>query len=57
MDNEFTGDALHRLVLDIEIAVGKNAAGCTPLGRAVTDLAEAAWAKEQAAVRNFINAE
>lgn len=46
-DKEFEGDALHRLVLDIEMAVGRNKAGATPLGHAVTMLCEDAWAREQ----------
>jgi ribosome modulation factor len=40
---EFTGERLLRLVLDIEAAVGRNEAGCTPLGMAVIKLAEAAF--------------
>ena len=39
-DKEFTGQALLRLVLDLEAAVGANHAGMTPLGAAVMRLAE-----------------
>ena len=42
-DPEFTGEQLHRLVLDIEAAVGRNSAGATPLGTAVMMLAERVW--------------
>lgn len=48
MDPEFTGTALHKLVIDIETAVGKNNAGATPLGAAVTELAERAYRSEDA---------
>lgn len=45
---EFTGDALRRLVIDIEAVIGTHRAGATPLGAAVTRLCEAAAAKDAA---------
>ena len=46
MDKEFTGANLLRLVIDIEAAVGRNLAGATPLGVAVTRLCEDAIAAD-----------
>jgi hypothetical protein len=48
VDREFTGEELHRLVLDIEAAIGRNRAGMTPLGQAVTDLAELTLSRDRA---------
>ena len=60
-DTEFTGQALWDLIVAIEGAIGARKAGCTPLGRAVTDLCEAVWKRDQgvrdkvASIRNQFN--
>ena len=47
-DAEFTGEHLVQLVIAIETQIGRYRAGCTPLGRAVTDLCEEAVARDRA---------
>jgi len=44
-DKEFEGEKLLDLVCAIEMAIGSRAAGCTPLGIAVTSLCEDAVKK------------
>ena len=46
-DPDFTGEALNRLVIEIEAAVGMHQAGMTPLGRAVIRLCEDASRADQ----------
>lgn len=49
VDPEFTGGRLRQLVLDLQGAVGQNAAGLTPLGMAVIALSQDASDREKAA--------
>jgi hypothetical protein len=49
-DPEFTGEALRRLVIDIQATVGRHEAGLTPLGAAVVRLAQDAFERDRSAL-------
>ena len=41
MDNQLTGEALKRLVIDVTAAIAKNHATMTPLGLTISEICDA----------------